>query len=95
MAVVSDQAAAIGVTAVPTPVTDYGSDRWFVIEQMQSRLRFSDQTAIYEAGHERMVDSKAQRKVDISEDIVVIVETSAFQSSVELFQALRVLVKLH
>ena len=30
MAVVSDQAVAIGVTAVPTPITDMGSDLWFV-----------------------------------------------------------------
>ena len=29
MAVVSDQAVAVGVTAVPTPITDMGSDLWF------------------------------------------------------------------
>ncbi len=32
--VVSDQAVAIGVTAVPTPVTDKGSDLWFVYESL-------------------------------------------------------------
>ena len=30
VAVVSDQAVAVGVTAVPTPITDIGSDLWFV-----------------------------------------------------------------
>ena len=29
MAVVSDQSVAVGVTAVPTPITDMGSDLWF------------------------------------------------------------------
>ena len=36
-AVVSDQAAAIGVTAVPTPLTDMGSDLFFVYEQVFMR----------------------------------------------------------
>jgi len=30
MAVVSDEASAIGVSAIPTPVTDAASDLWFV-----------------------------------------------------------------
>ncbi len=33
-AIVSDQAVAIGVTAVPTPVTDRSSDAWFVYEDI-------------------------------------------------------------
>ena len=33
LAVVSDQATAVGVTAVPTPATDRGSDLWFLIEE--------------------------------------------------------------
>ena len=32
MAVVSDQASAVGVTAVPTPTTENSSDLWFVYE---------------------------------------------------------------
>ena len=31
--VISDQAAAVGVAAVPTPATDMGSDLWFLIDQ--------------------------------------------------------------
>ena len=32
LAVVSDQAAAVGITAVPTPITDQDSDLFFVYE---------------------------------------------------------------
>ncbi len=39
--VVSDQAAAIGITAVPTPFTDLGSDLWF-LHQIMPRLRQTD-----------------------------------------------------
>ncbi len=36
MAIVSDQAVAIGVTAVPTPDTDGGSDLWFVYQTLMA-----------------------------------------------------------
>ena len=38
VAVVSDQAVAIGITAVPTPETDRGSDLWLVHETIHSRF---------------------------------------------------------
>ena len=37
-AVVSDQAVAIGITAVPTPVTDSGSDYFHVYESLFNNL---------------------------------------------------------
>ncbi len=37
VAIVSRQAIAIGVTAVPTPVTDADSDMFFVYEELASR----------------------------------------------------------
>ena len=39
-AVVSDQASAIGVTAVPTPFTDMGSDLFFVHQMLMARFEF-------------------------------------------------------
>ena len=95
IAVVSDQATAIGVTAVPTPVTDYGSDLWFVIEQMYGRFVFGDLTGMVEGGQQRMLDSKAMRKVDVGQDIVVVFETPAQSSSFLVEAAFRMLVKLH
>jgi len=44
--VVSDQAVAIGVTAVPTPITDNGSDLWFVYEMLKTRVEVSSAVGI-------------------------------------------------
>jgi len=96
MAVVSDQAVAIGATAIPTPVTDYGSDLWFLIEQMFGEFVLKTTVGI-EGFHgvERQIDSKAMRKVEDGEDVIIVAETPLFTPSVELFSALRFLVKLH
>jgi len=40
-AVVSDQAVAIGITAVPTPFTNSASDLWYTYEAMGTALVFS------------------------------------------------------
>ena len=96
LAVVSDQAVAVGITAVPTPVTDYGSDLWFLIEQLHGRVEFLSGVGFEGSnGRERMIDSKAMRKVDVGEDIVVVAETASFQSSNVLVSSFRMLVKLH
>ena len=90
--VVSDQASAIGVTAVPTPVTDYGSDLWFLIEQMFGRMGGA---SVEQIGFERQIDSKAMRKVDVGQDINIVFETPSFCNSARLYEAFRMLVKLH
>ncbi len=95
IAVVSDQAAAIGITAIPTPVTDFPSEKFFVIEQMNGRIDVATSVGIDDTGRERLLDSKAMRKVDISEDIVVTMETASFHTSLQMVQAFRILVKLH
>jgi len=94
-AVVSDQAVAIGVTAVPTPVTDFDSDLWFMIEQFFGRFDFADATGSREVGRTMQIDSKAMRKVDQGQDIVIALETSSISSSMVLDSALRFLLKLH
>jgi len=95
MAIVSEQASAIGITAVPTPVTDFESDLFFVIEQIQGRFLFSDATGIREVGQHRVIDSKAMRKVSVDEDLVVSAETTSFQSSALITDSFRILLKLH
>ena len=96
IAVVSDQSVAIGATAVPTPVTDYGSDLWFVIEQIYASISSADDTGITDPlGVERILDSKAMRKVDVGQDIIVVAESPAFGTSMDLTSAFRMLVKLH
>ncbi len=96
ISVVSDQASAIGITAVPTPVTDYASDLWFVIEQLHGRFKFLTSAGFQgDNGLERMIDSKAMRRVDIGQDIFVSLETTSFQPSCVLVASFRMLVKLH
>ena len=96
MSVVSDQAAAIGITAVPTPVADQGSDLWYVYEMMVGRL-VADSTAGFktEVGAELRFDSKAMRRVEEGQTIVVVAETPALSSSWQIKDSFRFLVKLH
>ncbi len=95
MAVVSDQAVAVGVTAVPTPITDMGSDLWFLHEVFMGRE--SNLTDRAQPAFGGTIDSKAMRKVDIGQDLVVVSELSANVSSggYVLSQGGRMLVKVN
>ncbi len=93
MAVVSDQASAAGVASVPTPFTDMASDLWFV-----HRNLFGDESALTDRTRSQTlvsVDSKAMRKVDIGQDIIVVVEFASGGSGLILAVAGRMLVKVN
>ncbi len=92
-AVVSDQAVAIGVTAVPTPDTDQGSDLWYVLEQMFGQVSVTTDIGRFEAGQSAKIDSKAMRKVDVGQDIVQVLECPVNSATVMTMG--RFLVKLH
>ncbi len=94
-AVVSEQAVAIGVTAVPTPMTDADSDLWFVYESVIGQLIFSDATGIFEAGQRVAFDSKAMRKVEDGQDAISVVETSSLSAGAIIQVQFRCLFKLH
>ncbi len=74
IAVVSDQASAIGVTAVPTPVTDLGSDLFLAIKLMYADA--SSVTDLSKPGQYFEMDSRAMRKVDGDQDVVLVAEGS-------------------
>ncbi len=93
--VVSDQAVAIGVTAIPTPFTDLGSDLWFAHEMATGLQGISSGTSTGELGRMVNVDSKAMRKVEEGSQLVFVAETSAGSNGVSLTSAGRVLIKLH
>ncbi len=96
MAVVSDQASAIGVTAVPTPSTDAGSDLWFLHQWLMSSFVLVSAVGIDgDEGHHYSIDSKAMRKVNDDQDIVTVIELDSVSSGVSIFVAGRFLVKLH
>jgi len=94
MAVVSDQAIAIGVTAVPTPGTDRGSDLFFVYETQIGTFHLIGTSAI-SSFVSRSFDSKAMRKVNEGQDIAVVAEADTFGSGVTVTMAFRMLIKLH
>jgi len=95
MAVVSDQAAAIGVTAVPTPVTDSGSNLWFVYDWLFGSHNSRTDVGQGTAGFVKEIDSKAMRKVESGSDLAVVIERGAITAGCTLSGFARNLVKLH
>ncbi len=93
--VVSDQAQAIGVTAVPTPLTDLSSDLWLLWAFMQHSFMFSANGIASPFNTWKDVDSKAMRKVEDGQDVIDVIELPASSDGVTLTSVGRFLVKLH
>jgi len=94
-AVVSDQALAIGVTAVPTPFTDLGSDLWFLWHGISGRFEFKSAVGIHQTGELIEVDSKAMRKVEDGQDLAAVIENSSLSGGTNTVKYGRLLIKLH
>ncbi len=98
IAVVSDQALAVGVTAVPTPIAEKGSDLWFVFEAMCSRMLFGSDTGFNDgSGVTRDFDSRAMRKVEDGQDIALVKEASGASGFTggRMTKVGRMLIKFH
>jgi len=96
MCIVSDQAAAIGITAIPTPVTDLASDAWYLHQFMSGAYGFSSAIGNEEIGLYRLnIDSRAMRKVEDGFDNALVVESSSGFEGVIIDTAGRQLLKLH
>ncbi len=94
LAVVSDQAAAIGVTAVPTPITDESSDLWFLYQFWVASG--AGQAASQSNGARVFAfDSRAMRKVPDGADVVTVIENGSAFDGAEFVVKLRMLIKLH
>ena len=96
IAVVSDQAVAIGITAVPQPVTDLDSDLWLAHQYLNSSLGLN--TAVgFDAQFASTfdLDSKAMRKVEDGQDVVFVKERGTLGDGISMFSAGRMLLKLH
>ena len=95
LAVVTDQVVAAGVASVPTPTTDSASD-WFVYQLMSGELQVtSDIGRLLFVNETVQIDSRSMRKVDLGEDIITVVESTALSSGVIIDSFVRVLIKLH
>ena len=94
MAVVTEQAVAVGVTAVPTPATDMGSDSFFLHQMVLGFFAFTTGAAYIESGKGMEFDSKAMRRVEDGSDIITVIETpSTVGSGIVQFGA-RMLIKV-
>ena len=92
MAIVTDAASAIGATAIPGPWTDSSWDGWFVWEPFGFRFESVTQVGVFMASREIVIDSKAMRKLNDEETIVMMVESEA--EDFRLGIGLRMLFKL-
>ena len=92
--IVSDQASAVGVTAVPGSITDADED-WFAYQGMTSPFTFLSSVGIIEpAGFSFMIDSKAMRKVRENDDLIFVAEVLSAQGAILNLEG-RLLLKLH
>ncbi len=95
LAVVSEQALAIGVTAVPTGDTDRDSDLFFVFEELAGTLFLADATGFQQAQPSKEYDSRAMRKVEEGSDVAFTLENTTQSAGTTIFKSGRILVKLH
>ncbi len=93
-AVVSDEAAAIGVTAMPTPISEQASELWFVWEPFGVHA-FHDAGGDSIVGFQFPFDSKAMRKVATGDTAVVTLENASSLHGLDFWITFRMLVKLH
>ena len=98
-AVVSDQAEAIGITALPKPVADNDSNLWFVHQWMMGFFDFGTAASFIEQtgqGQNYVIDSKAMRKVEDGQDVVLVHELSTVLGDGQIIRvAGRLLIKEH
>jgi len=96
LCIVSDQAAAVGVAAVPTPVTDAESDLWFVHQWMHASFLFGSGIGFSgDDGQAYTVDSRAMRKLEEDSQILVVAESQSPSDGTRIMCAGRILIKEH
>ena len=94
MIVVQEEAVDAGVISLPTPISEADAS-FFVYEPFVNSFVFGDATGFVEpAGTLMSIDSKAMRKVGLSEDVASIVELGSAEGVNIAFEG-RMLVKLH
>ena len=92
MGIVSAEAVAIGVTAIPEPFTDGDWPGWFVWRSFSFLYEFQDATGTGIQTIDFEVDSKAMRKIGQNETIVFVAESQA--GAFQVSSPVRMLIKL-
>ncbi len=96
MAVVPERTHAVGgVTALPAPIADESSDVWFIHQFWLGSMQFGDGTGFNaDAYMAYAFDSRAQRKVQAGEAIVVMLENASASHGAKYVVKFRMLTKL-
>ncbi len=95
MAVVTEQAQVAGVAAIPTPITEEANDVWFLYQPFVSDIFVADATGIMKGGNVFEFDSRAQRKVQDGDAIIVALENASAAHGGQYIVKFRMLFKLH
>ena len=96
IAVVTAQALSVGITAIPHPGTDAAWGGWFVHRYFSQTFLLSSAVGSesnFMQSYE--IDSKAMRKVDEDERVVVVVENFHATNGLAVWSMQRFLSKLH
>ena len=93
--IVSEESLAIGVTAVPVPVSDADNDMFFVFADLVNRMEVSSAIGIWQNAVVSEFDSRAMRKVEDGQDIALCLETTASSAGIRVSKQGRFLLKLH
>ena len=88
--VVNDIAAALGVTAIPGPVTDNDDDGWFVYVPIVQKLVVATAVGLTESVR-YLFDSRAKRIIHDGTKVALMVENASSASVFNLTMGLRML----
>ena len=95
-AVVSERARSIGATALPFPIADEGSDLFFVHQFWHTGSVFGSAVGLNaDMWNRYSFDSKAQRKVEAGNAIVIMMENASSAFGAEYVLKFRMLFKTH
>ena len=96
MILVSDDALAVGITAIPSPVTDIDDDGWMLMVPFASAMVFSDATGInFQRGAWFPFDSKAKRIVPgEGRTLAIVAENASATLGLEIIFSMRVLAQV-
>ncbi len=92
--IAQDQAIAAGVASLPTPITEEGSDLWFVHQFFASATSLGNGNGNLR-GTSVEFDSKAMRKVEEGDQVAVLIENADAATGFSFWLKFRMLIKLH
>ncbi len=77
IAMVQQPALAGGVGNIPTPITEAASDVWQTWQPFSSAFTFVSATGLHSSDGRYVIDSKAMRKIEPGEALVLVLENAA------------------